>query len=397
MHTPGYTYYNKLFKGLRLPLAWVDLDLFDKNVRDIAVRAGNKTIRIASKSLRSVALMQRILAADSRFRGIMSFTVEESLFLLEQGFDDILLGYPCVNEEQLTQLVAATASGKRIIPMVDCREHLVQLNSIASSMDVVQPVCIDIDMSMALPGLHFGVMRSPITNVDAFKKLVDTFPGFPHLRLEGVMGYEAQIAGLGEKDPSLGIKSNVIPLLKKLSIRELSVRRKACVEYARSRGHLLPLVNGGGTGSVESTREEDWVTEITVGSGFYSPVLFDHYAGFHHLPAAGYALEIIRIPRRGVYTCLGGGYIASGAVGVNKQPVPYLPEGAVLTENEGAGEVQTPVSYTGMEKLSIGDTILMRHSKAGELCERFNALHLVHDGKILETVPTYRGMGQCFL
>lgn len=378
-------------------MAYVDLDLFDQNVRDIANRAGAKTVRVASKSVRCIALLRRILEADQRYRGIMSFTVEESVFLLEQGFDDILLGYPCVNEAQLGQVAAATAAGKYIVPMVDCETHLAQMDCIAAQHSTIQPVCIDLDMSMSLPGLHFGVMRSPITSLAAFKKLVDAFPKYPHLRLEGVMGYEAQIAGLGEKDPTLGIKSKVIPLLKKLSIRELAARRKACVAYAKSQGHALPLVNGGGTGSMESTGEEAWVTEITAGSGFYSPGLFDYYNGFHHLPAAGYALEIVRSPKPGVYTCLGGGYIASGSVGINKQPLPFLPEGATLTDNEGAGEVQTPIAYSGKETLAIGDVVIMRHSKAGELCERFNELCLVQGGKISGRVPTYRGQGMCFL
>nr|MBP6323876.1 amino acid deaminase/aldolase [Chitinophagales bacterium] len=91
------------------------------------------------------------------------------------------------------------------------------------------------------------------------------------------------------------------------------------------------------------------------------------------------------------------GYIASGTVGIDKQPKPYLPEGIQLTANEGTGEVQTPFEYSGSEKINLGDTILFRHSKAGELCERFNELHLISDGKIIEKVPTYRGDGKCFL
>ena len=94
---------------------------------------------------------------------------------------------------------------------------------------------------------------------------------------------------------------------------------------------------------------------------------------------------------------MGGGYIASGTTGVDKQPKPYLPEGIQLTDNEGTGEVQTPFEYRGTETIDIGDSILFRHSKAGELCERFQELHIISDGKILTKVPTYRGQGQCFL
>ncbi|MCB0840922.1 MAG: amino acid deaminase/aldolase, partial [Bacteroidetes bacterium] len=128
-----------------------------------------------------------------------------------------------------------------------------------------------------------------------------------------------------------------------------------------------------------------------------SPGLFDYYKHFQHLPAMGFALEITRIPQPGIFTCAGGGYIASGTTENIKAPKPYLPEGIKLLPNEGAGEVQTPVKYKGEEKLKIGDPIFFRHSKAGELCERFQTLYLVSKGEIVDQVETYRGAGQCFL
>ena len=39
----------------------------------------------------------------------------------------------------------------------------------------------------------------------------------------------------------------------------------------------------------------------------------------------------------------------------------------------------------------------MRHAKAGELCERFDVLHLVEGEEIVDVVPTYRGEGKAFL
>ena len=229
------------------------------------------------------------------------------------------------------------------------------------------------------------------------KKLIDCFEQYSNISLTALMGYEAQVAGLGEKNPANGIKNFVIPFLKKKSITDYTKRRQELVDYVKSKNYPLEIVNAGGTGSIESSKQENWVTEITVGSGFYSPALFDYYSDFKHQPAAGFAVQIVRQPKPGVYTCLGGGYIASGTVGIDKQPKPYLPEGIQLTANEGTGEVQTPFEYSGSEKINLGDTILFRHSKAGELCERFNELHLISDGKIIEKVPTYRGDGKCFL
>jgi len=41
--------------------------------------------------------------------------------------------------------------------------------------------------------------------------------------------------------------------------------------------------------------------------------------------------------------------------------------------------------------------VFFRHAKAGELCERFDRLHLVEGDRVVDTVPTYRGEGQAFL
>jgi D-serine deaminase-like pyridoxal phosphate-dependent protein len=155
-------------------------------------------------------------------------------------------------------------------------------------------------------------------------------------------------------------------------------------------------VNGGGTGSLELTAEDPSVTETTAGSGFYAPALFDGYHHFRHLPAVAFALPVTRRPGPGLFTCQGGGYVASGAAGADRLPRPYLPEGMALLEQEGAGEVQTPFSYSGPEAIAIGDPVFFRHAKAGELCERFETLLLVENGRVVDRVPTYRGHGMCF-
>jgi D-serine deaminase-like pyridoxal phosphate-dependent protein len=186
-------------------------------------------------------------------------------------------------------------------------------------------------------------------------------------------------------------------VLKRLSIAVVARRRAAAVLALSRRGARLRFVNGGGTGSLESTAREAVVTELAAGSSFFAPGLFDHYRAFRHMPAAGFAIEIVRRPQPGVYTCLGGGYTSSGGAGPALLPRPYLPAGARLSPNEGAGEVQTPIYYHGDESLCLGDPIFLRHSKAGELCERFNTLQLVSDGALTGEAPTYRGQGQAFL
>ena len=75
---------------------------------------------------------------------------------------------------------------------------------------------------------------------------------------------------------------------------------------------LAAFVNGGGTGSIVSTSADPSVTEIAAGSGLYSPALFDGYRSIRPIPAAFFALPVVRRPRPGIVTALGGGWIASG-------------------------------------------------------------------------------------
>jgi D-serine deaminase-like pyridoxal phosphate-dependent protein len=74
-----------------------------------------------------------------------------------------------------------------------------------------------------------------------------------------------------------------------------------------------------------------------------------------------------------------------------------LPPGLRLDRQEGAGEVQTPVLGKAAAALRVGDRVWFRHAKAGEMCERFNAVHLVSGAEVVATVPTYRGEGMAFL
>lgn len=392
-----YPYYKNAFEGQAMPFAYVDLDFFDQNIKDILERANRKNIRIASKSIRCVQLMRRILDYSDQYQGIMCFTATEAVWLSRQGFDDLLVAYPTFQAKHIEGVAQEVQKGKKIYLMTDKLEHLQQINKIGERLKVKIPICMDLDVSSDFPGLHFGVYRSSLCTLESVKIYLEQLKKFPFVNLKGIMGYEAQIAGVGNQVPHQGVKNRLIRILQRRSIKEIRERRGKAIELVKEAVGVLDFVNGGGTGSVEVTSEEEGITEVAVGSGFYTPTLFDNYEHFQHLPASGYAIEIVRQPQQQIYTCLGGGYVASGPLGIDKLPKPYLPDGCELYPNEMAGEVQTPIYYKGKESLQIGDPIFFRHSKAGELCERFNELLLLKGGKVVEKTETYRGAGQCFL
>src|SRR5437588_1872975 len=69
-----YAYYKSVFGDHPMPFAYLDLDLLEQNIRQVVARAREKRVRLASKSLRSVAIIRRILASNPYFQGIMCFT-----------------------------------------------------------------------------------------------------------------------------------------------------------------------------------------------------------------------------------------------------------------------------------------------------------------------------------
>ena len=382
-----YNELQKVFTNHTHPLLFVDEQALNSNIQWVLSQAKEKKVRVATKSVRSVEVLKKILAASNRFQGLMTFTLEESLWLAQLGFGDILLGYPTVDVAALEKLAKVP---QEITLMVDRTEHLDLLEKIAAAHNSQFSICVDMDLSMDLPGLRFGVFRSALQSELSMTAFLNYLKKCPHLKLTAAMGYEAQIAGVGDK------RAPLIQTLKKFSIRQLQARRKKMVEIIRKHGFDIRVVNGGGTGSLNSTSTEEVVTELTAGSAFFAPTLFDRYRDFALTPAMGFTLPVVRLPNENMITVLGGGYIASGQAGVVKYPSPYLPSGLSLHSNEGAGEVQTPLYNNSGVKLGVGDFVVMRHAKAGEVCERFNEINIV-DGENISKVKTYRGEGKCFL
>ncbi|MCW2988894.1 MAG: hypothetical protein JWM24_1832 [Solirubrobacterales bacterium] len=392
--------YEQIFAEVEAPFAFVDLDAMWANAEAMLGRAGEKPIRIATKSIRCKALLEAILDRDERFAGLMTYTLPETLWLAEQGFEDLLLAYPTADTAALGELALRSVAnpGDAPVVMVDCVEHLQTIESVLGAGAAPVRACIDIDAGWwALGGrIKIGPKRSPIHSVEQALELAREIERRPQIELVGLMAYEGQISGVGDRPPGRRLRGAAIRFIQRRSAAELAERRGAIVAAV---GELadLEIVNGGGTGSLELTGAEDVVTEVTAGSGFYAPALFDHYSRFTLTPAAGFALPIVRKPAAKVATALGGGYLASGAGDPGRLPATWLPPGLELDTEEGAGEVQSPLLGDAAAQLAVGDRVYLRHAKAGELCEHFNALHLVEGNEIVDVVPTYRGDGKAFL
>ena len=348
------------------PCAVVELDALRHNALDMLVRARGVPIRIATKSVRVREVLDATLALPG-YAGLLAYTLPEALWL----------------------------AAARVTIMVDDPAQLDLLDAVAAPTARCEVrVAIDADASWRSAALgHVGVRRSPLFAAADVARLARAIVDRPGFRLVGLMMYEAQIAG---QPDAVGTDAPVMRWMKRRSAAELHDRRAGIVAALRE---IAPLefVNGGGTGSLESTASDRSVTELTAGSGLLAGHLFDGYRGFHPAPASAFALEVVRRPAPDMVTVLGGGWIASGPPTPSRQPAPVWPKALRTLAREAAGEVQTPLRGASAGSLAIGDRVWFRHAKSGETAEHVDGVLLVADGEIAGEAPTYRGEGKAFL
>ncbi|WP_426706626.1 amino acid deaminase/aldolase [Corynebacterium auriscanis] len=381
---------------LDAPFSVLDLDAAIENAQSMTRRAEGTPIRLASKSIRIRELIRRVLELPG-YQGILAFNLDEAMWLVESGTcDDVLVAYPGANRESLHRLLCDVHLRDCITLMVDSVEHL-------NFIDAVVPpqvrgsvrVCIDLDASLEVGPVHIGALRSPIRSADHLRSFVRSILARQGFDIVGVMAYEGQIAGTTDTSPAVAV-------MKSVSVKELAKRREVLIrivqEELRATGRpALEFVNGGGTGSIETTRAEEVITEIGAGSGVVGPALFDNYKTFTPTPAEWFVVPVVRRPGPNTVTVAGGGRVASGPTGKDRLPVVDWPRDLKMAALEGPGEVQTPLTGPAARNLQLGSHVWMRHAKGGEQCEWTDQVLVVSNGEIIDTWLTYRGEGKSFV
>lgn len=398
--SPTYERYARAIRGETLPVALVDLDAVDRNVEALTAPLARhgKTLRIATKSLRSVALLRYVAArAPAVIRGLLCFSPREACYLADEGLDDLLVAYPTAQASETSAVAATVARGKRVALTADDAMHLEVAAAAARAAGIRMPIVVDVDVSYRPFGarVSIGVKRSPLHDPEAVADFAERVARHPDLTLAGLLAYEAHVAGVPD-DAAAPVVDAAKRAMKRRAMTAARAQRAEIVRALARRGLSVDLFDGGGSGSVSESSEDPSLTEIAAGSGFVDSHLFDGYRGVSLSPAAHFALSITRRPGPGLVTCQSGGFIASGASGRDRSPIVAWPEGLALTQLEGAGEVQTPVRVPPDFALGIGDPIFFRHAKAGELAEHFPEYLLVRGDRIEARAPTYRGAGRCF-
>jgi len=384
------------------PYGVISLPALAHNAFDMLDRANGTPIRVASKSVRVRPLIDAVLALPG-YAGVLAYTLAEANWLATtsghgEAIADVVVAYPTADRAALRELATSPELAARVTIMVDSSDQLDYVDAVIppDRRESIR-VCLELDASYITPLFgHIGVFRSPIHTAEAARAFAAVIASRPGFTLVGMMGYEAQIAGLVNNPAGNPLRGRAVTFLQSRSKRELAERRGAAIAAVEE---VTPLefVNAGGTGSIESSVAEAGVTEVAAGSGLFGPHLFDNYTHFHPAPAAAFALSVVRKPSPRTAVLMGGGWIASGPAAADRSPKLVWPAGLKMVPREMAGEVQTPVTGPAAARLRIGDRVWLRHTKAGEISEHLESFAIVDDGAIVETMPTYRGQGQVFL
>lgn len=378
------------------PVVAIGVEALSHNAHDMLRRAGGLPIRVATKSLRVRGVIDAVLALPG-YRGALAYTLAEAIWLSET-VDDVLVAYPTADRAAIAALAGDERAAGRVAVMIDDEEQLDLIDAVGEP-GKRRPirVCLDFDASWSTRALgHIGVLRSPLRTPEALRALAERVLRRPGFELVGIMSYEAQIAGVGDRPVGRAAEGLMLRAVQRASGAELAERRARAIASVREIAEL-DFVNGGGTGSIERTVAESAITEVGAGSGLFGPHLFDNYGSFRPAPAVAFALDVVRRPNADTATLLGGGWIASGPAGADRLPQPVWPQGLRYAPREGAGEVQTPVIGAAARDLRIGDRVWLRHTKSGEPMEHTAEIVPVLGGAAGDPMPSYRGEGKCFL
>lgn len=394
-----YKDWQELCKSAPLPALFVDLNQFEENVltlKKISEKT-DKKLRLATKSIRIPFLIEQVLKIGSpTYQGLMCFSVKEAYELFRVGHKDILVAYPTHSEDDLSLVKEMMSLGGRCVLTFDHHEHLSwAANSWKKISTVPLEICLDIDASLKFFGLHLGVRRSSILSSLDFLERLNQLANIKELKLTGILHYEAQVAGLPDRDNEFILIQKIKQLIRQISIKLVNSQRKDLSKILNDKSLKIDFINGGGTGSIDFA-VNDPLTEVTAGSGLLHSHLFDKYSNCHTAAALFIALEVTRLPSKEMVTCQSGGFIASGEVSKNKSPEIHLPRDLKIISSENYGEVQTPFQKISKQDFKLGDPIILRPAKAGEIMERFNEVILIRDKKIVGITPTYRGNGWNF-
>lgn len=168
----------KLVHHLDTPALVCDLDVLERNIREMAARCRDLDIplraHVKSHKVPEIARMQRAAGA----RGICCQKLAEAEIMVDAGFDDVLIPISNIVGARKVQRLMRLAGRARVSVSVDSLEAARGLSEGAASAGLVLPVLVELDTGFGRCGV-----QSPRAAVD----LAGAIAGLPGLAFAGVL------------------------------------------------------------------------------------------------------------------------------------------------------------------------------------------------------------------
>jgi len=380
-HDAYFARLNALLKrdGPGRPVMLLDLARMDRNIDLISKSVGrDKTYRVVVKSLPSVPLLEHV----TRRAGTDALMVFHQPFLnaVAESFpaSDVLLGKPMPVAAARTFYRKLRST--KFVPehqvqwLIDSHDRLLQYQALAHELGVRIRVSFEIDV-----GLHRGGFAKP----EALRAALTVVQADPdHLSLAGLMGYEAQLTGLGAN-------LNHPAVAKVLGIY------RGFVDSVNAAG-IAPeglTLNGAGSHTLGIYDLDRLMNDLAAGSGVVMPTDFDTFHLGLHQPALFIAAPILkRYPvnrfrpdppenMRQIYYIYGGAWKARVVSPPDVGDAPY------------ASTNQSPIMTSASVDLRVDDYMFLRPTQSEFVMLQFGDILTVRDGEIDSRWPVFQQTG----
>ena len=386
--------------GAFRPTLVIDKARFDENLKHLMdVIQQGFDYRIVAKSLPSIPLLEYIMERSGSNR-LMSFHLPFLFHVVKHlPHADVLLGkpMPVAAARQFyswhATLSSASLTSSSFKPaeqlhwLVDSLDRLLQYQELAKSLGCVINVNLEIDV-----GLH----RGGFINNDEFHQSILLLNKNPHLKLTGLMGYEAHVS----KMPKL------IGGSKKAFSAAMSIYQQ-CVDTIKevmgSETAAKLIFNAGGSSTYplyaktkgDNKSQSDFITEIATASALVKPTDFDVATLEHHKPACFIATPVLKLVKTPEIPMLSGlssvlrtmGLLPKQACfiyGGNWLASPCFPADSQRSTVFGSSSNQEMYELKDNHTIKVDDYFYFRPSQSEAVLLQFGKIAVYDNGKIID-------------
>ena len=231
-------------EDLETPVLVIDLDAMERNLATMMSIIGESQVQLRPhlKTAKSPALAQKMIQAGAV--GICCAKLSEAEVMANAGITDILLTSPVAGSGKYERLVALAARMPEFKAVVDSPHAVESIAAVARERGVTVNLMIELDV-------YTG--RSGQVTPDGVLALANTIRDTGGVDLAGIHAYAGH-AQIKPEDDRRDLNAAAMDLLG------------STVELLREHNHAIPILSGGGTGSVRIDVENGLLNEVQAGS-----------------------------------------------------------------------------------------------------------------------------------